>query len=117
MMWPCTGAVFSAASASSCGAGARSTARFPFCEPVRLPVLGMSPSYAKIRAVVQERRPLDTAAFALMLVLTMLWGFQQVTVKWIAADVPFVVQAAIRSVLATLSLVIWARWRVIVLLR
>ena len=32
-----------------------------------------------------------------MLVLTALWGFQQVTVKWIAADVSLVMQAAIRS--------------------
>ena len=36
-----------------------------------------------------------------MLLLTALWGFQQVTVKWIAADVSLVMQAAIRSIVAT----------------
>jgi drug/metabolite transporter (DMT)-like permease len=71
----------------------------------------MAESYAKIRAVVQERRALDTPAFTLMIALTMLWGFQQVTVKWIAADVPFVLQAAIRSILATALLLAWARLR------
>jgi drug/metabolite transporter (DMT)-like permease len=86
-----------------------------FFEPMLLLALGMRESYAKIRAVVQERRPLDTAAFTLMLVLTMLWGFQQVTVKWIAADVPFVMQAAIRSIVATAALLVWARMRGIAL--
>jgi drug/metabolite transporter (DMT)-like permease len=76
---------------------------------------GMPESYAKIAAVGEERRPLDTAAFTLMLVLTMLWGFQQVTVKWIAADVPFVMQAAIRSIAATAALLVWAQMRGIAL--
>lgn len=43
-----------------------------------------------------------------MLVLTALWGFQQVTVKWIAADVSLVMQAAIRSIVATALLLVWA---------
>lgn len=43
-----------------------------------------------------------------MLLLTALWGFQQVTVKVIAADVSLVMQAAIRSGLATLLLLAWA---------
>lgn len=46
-----------------------------------------------------------------MLLLTALWGFQQVTIKWIAADVSFVMQAGIRSIAATLLLIIWARMR------
>ena len=46
-----------------------------------------------------------------MLMLTALWGFQQVTIKWIAADVSFVMQAAIRSILATVLLLAWARHR------
>jgi drug/metabolite transporter (DMT)-like permease len=75
----------------------------------------MAASYAKIRAVVQERRSLDSAAFAWMLALTMLWGFQQVTIKWIARDVSFVMQAGIRSILATLLVLLWARLRGIAL--
>ena len=45
----------------------------------------------------------------------MLWGFQQVTIKWISPDVSFVMQAGIRSILATLLLVAWARLRGIAL--
>ena len=44
-----------------------------------------------------------------MLALTALWGFQQVTIKVIAADVSFVMQAALRSMLATLLLLAWSR--------
>jgi len=46
-----------------------------------------------------------------MLLLTALWGFQQVTVKWIAADVSLVMQAALRSMIATALLLAWARLR------
>jgi drug/metabolite transporter (DMT)-like permease len=77
----------------------------------------MAASYAKIPAMAQERRTLDAAAFALMLVLTALWGFQQVTIKWISAEVSFVMQAAIRSIIATALLVMWARLRGIALLQ
>jgi drug/metabolite transporter (DMT)-like permease len=59
----------------------------------------------------QERRPLDGTAIGVMLLLTALWGFQQVTVKWIAADVSLVMQAALRSIIATVLLVVWARLR------
>jgi drug/metabolite transporter (DMT)-like permease len=43
-----------------------------------------------------------------MLLLTALWGFQQVTIKLIAADVSLVAQAAIRSIVATALLLAWA---------
>ena len=46
-----------------------------------------------------------------MVALTALWGFQQVTIKWISAEVSFVMQAAIRSIMATALLLIWARLR------
>jgi drug/metabolite transporter (DMT)-like permease len=68
----------------------------------------MSPCYAKIGAMSQERRALDATAIAVMLLLTMLWGFNQVTIKWIGADVSFVAQAAIRSILASVLLLVWA---------
>ena len=44
-----------------------------------------------------------------MVLLTALWGFQQVTIKWIAADVSLVAQAAVRSIVATALLLVWAR--------
>ena len=58
-----------------------------------------------------ERKPLDTQAFSLMLALTALWGFQQVAIKLTAPDVSLVMQAALRTALATVLLVAWARWR------
>lgn len=61
--------------------------------------------------MAQERTPLDSTAYATMVLLTALWGFQQVTVKWIAEDVSFVMQAALRSGLATLLLLVWVRLR------
>jgi drug/metabolite transporter (DMT)-like permease len=59
----------------------------------------------------QERKHVDGIAIGVMLLLTALWGFQQVTVKWIAADVSLVMQAALRSIIATVLLVVWARLR------
>ena len=58
-----------------------------------------------------DRKPLDATAFGLMAVLCMLWGFQQVTIKVAAPDVSLVMQAGIRSVLATALLLVWARAR------
>ncbi|MGH8690012.1 MAG: hypothetical protein ACREUS_03180 [Burkholderiales bacterium] len=56
----------------------------------------------------QERKALDAAALSMMVLLTALWGFQQVTIKLIAADVSLVMQAAIRSIVATALLLVWA---------
>ena len=61
----------------------------------------------------QERKHLDGIAIGVMLLLTALWGFQQVTVKWIAADVSLVMQAALRSIIAAVLLLLWARLRAI----
>jgi drug/metabolite transporter (DMT)-like permease len=46
-----------------------------------------------------------------MTVLCMLWGFQQVTIKVAAPDVSLVMQAGIRSIIATALLLVWARAR------
>ena len=51
-----------------------------------------------------ERRPLDGTAFAVMVLCTALWGFQQVVIKLTAPDISFVMQAGIRSVIATVLL-------------
>ena len=69
----------------------------------------MNPWYAKIGAMSQERHALDGTAISVMVLLTALWGFQQVTIKWIAADVSLVTQAAIRSIVATLLLLLWVK--------
>ena len=58
-----------------------------------------------------DRKPLDATAFGLMIVLCMLWGFQQVTIKVAAPDVSLVMQAGIRSIIATALLLVWARAR------
>ena len=60
---------------------------------------------------MDSRKPLDARAFSLMLVLTALWGFQQVAIKLTAPDVSLVMQAALRTVLAAGLLLAWARWR------
>jgi drug/metabolite transporter (DMT)-like permease len=57
------------------------------------------------------RRPLDTSAFALMLLLTMLWGLQQVAIKLAIPNVSPVTQAAVRSGVATVLLLAWVYWR------
>jgi drug/metabolite transporter (DMT)-like permease len=58
-----------------------------------------------------DRKPLDVGAYSLMVLLTALWGFQQVTIKVIAGDVSLIAQAAIRSIIATLLVLAWARLR------
>jgi len=52
-----------------------------------------------------------------MVVLCGLWGYQQVAIKLAAADVSLVMQAAIRSGVATLLLLVWAALRRIPLWR
>lgn len=58
-----------------------------------------------------ERKPLDATAFAVMLLCTAVWGFQQVAIKLAGHEVPFVLQAAIRSIVAATLLFSWARLR------
>jgi drug/metabolite transporter (DMT)-like permease len=57
------------------------------------------------------RLPLDSTAVGLMLVLAMLWGLQQVAIKLALTGASPVAQAAVRSIVATLLLFGWARWR------
>jgi drug/metabolite transporter (DMT)-like permease len=61
--------------------------------------------------VTDERRPLDGVAVGAMVVLSALWGFQQVAVKLAAPDVPLLQQGAIRSAVAAALVVLWARAR------
>jgi len=59
----------------------------------------------------QERSALDASAISVMVLLTALWGFQQVTIKLIAADVSLVMQAAIRSIIATALVLLWSYFK------
>jgi len=57
------------------------------------------------------RQPLDATALSLMVLLTALWGFQQVAIKLAAAEVSLLMQAAIRSGVAMVLVLAWARAR------
>jgi drug/metabolite transporter (DMT)-like permease len=61
------------------------------------------------------RQPLDATAYVVMVVCSLLWGLQQVTVKVAAAGVSPVMQGGLRSLLAVLLLLVWSRLRGIAL--
>src|SRR5262245_52528922 len=81
----------------------------------------MNPCYARIAAVSQPehatRKPLDATAYGAMVLLAALWGFQQTAIKLTAPDVSLVMQAAIRSAIATALVLAWMPYRGIPLLR
>lgn len=56
-------------------------------------------------------RPLDAAAIAVMLMLCLSWGFNQVAAKAAIHEIPPMTQAAIRSFGATLLIAAWCRLR------
>ena len=56
-------------------------------------------------------RPLDAMAAAIVVVLCLSWGFNQVSTKLAIHDVPPLTQAAIRSVVAALLIGGWCRLR------
>jgi drug/metabolite transporter (DMT)-like permease len=58
-----------------------------------------------------DRKPLDATAFAVMPLLCAVWGFQQVAIKLTAPDISLLMQGGIRSIIATLLVYLWARWR------
>jgi len=58
-----------------------------------------------------ERKPADLLAVSLMVMLCMSWGFQQVTIKTAAAGISPIMQAGLRSIVATLLLLAWAQLR------
>jgi drug/metabolite transporter (DMT)-like permease len=60
---------------------------------------------------MNERRPLDAGAFGLMLLLCLVWGVQQVPIKLTAPEVSLLMQGAIRSIVATGLVFLWARWQ------
>ena len=56
-------------------------------------------------------RPLDPAATAIMLLLCLSWGFNQAAAKFAIHDIPPLMQATIRSVVAALLIAGWCRLR------
>jgi len=56
-------------------------------------------------------RPINLAAVAVILVLSLSWGFNQVAVKLAIHDIPPLIQSAIRSCGAALIVVAWMRAR------
>jgi len=61
--------------------------------------------------VASERKPADALAVSMMVVLCMCWGFQQITIKVAAAGVSPIMQAGLRSIIATVLLLAWAQLR------
>ena len=66
--------------------------------------------------IVTHARPLDALAAAIMLVLCLSWGFNQVAVKLALPEIPPFLQAAIRSAGGALIVTSFARWRGVALL-
>jgi drug/metabolite transporter (DMT)-like permease len=56
-------------------------------------------------------RPLDAAGMALVVMLCMIWGFNQPAIKLAIHDVPPLIQCAIRTSLAIPIVLLWMRWR------
>src|SRR3954464_2655408 len=64
-----------------------------------------------------HRKPLDSGALATMVLCCFVWGFNNVVIKLAAADISPVMQSGLRSVLATLPILLWARMRDIPLMQ
>jgi drug/metabolite transporter (DMT)-like permease len=60
---------------------------------------------------IPVRRPLDLRALALVLILCMIWGIQQVAMKSVAQDVTPLMQLAIRFAIAAVFFGIWVAVR------
>lgn len=60
---------------------------------------------------MSERKPADALAVSMMIVLCMCWGFQQITIKVAAAGISPIMQAGLRSIIATVLLLVWAQLR------
>ncbi|MDH3440952.1 MAG: DMT family transporter, partial [Gammaproteobacteria bacterium] len=61
--------------------------------------------------MIEKRDHLDVLAMSTLLILCMSWGIQQVAIKVTLADISPVMQAAIRSIGATVLLTAWALLR------
>jgi drug/metabolite transporter (DMT)-like permease len=57
------------------------------------------------------RKPVDALAVSTMIVLCMCWGFNQITIKFAAAGISPILQAGLRSIIASALLLVWAQLR------
>ena len=55
-----------------------------------------------------RRKPVDAPAVSVMIVLCMIWGFHHVAIKLAADGVSLIMQAGLRSIIATLLLLAWS---------
>jgi drug/metabolite transporter (DMT)-like permease len=62
-------------------------------------------------AAASAVRPLDAAAAALVVLLCLSWGFNQVSVKLALPDIPPLIQCTLRSIGAAAIMLPWMRWR------
>jgi drug/metabolite transporter (DMT)-like permease len=60
---------------------------------------------------MNQRLAPGAGAFALMVLLCAIWGFQQVAMKFATTEIAPILQAAIRSAGGALLVFAWARWR------
>lgn len=60
---------------------------------------------------IDRKSSLDFFATILIIVCCVIWGFQQITIKWIASEVTPIMQATIRSIGATLLVYLWFRFK------
>jgi len=60
---------------------------------------------------IPDRRPLDLRALALVVLLCLVWGFQQVALKGVAANAAPVMQLALRFGGAAIFFGLWVLWR------
>ena len=58
-----------------------------------------------------QSRPLDALAVTVMLVLCLTWGFNQVAIKLAIHDIPPLIQAVVRSIIAALLVAAYAKLR------
>jgi drug/metabolite transporter (DMT)-like permease len=61
--------------------------------------------------MTESRRPLDAVAVAAMVVLSALWGLQQVAIKLAVPGISLVTQSALRSGIAAVLVLMWSAWR------
>jgi drug/metabolite transporter (DMT)-like permease len=64
-----------------------------------------------LTTIALERKPVDATAASLMVLLCFLWGVTHVVAKLTAPAMPLVLQAGLRSAIATALLLAWARMR------
>ncbi len=66
---------------------------------------------------MSDRRPPGAGAFALMVLLCLLWGLQQVAAKIGVSGISPVFQMGLRSAIAAVLVFAWSRWRGLALFR